>query len=91
MNCGNENAVEFTLTPFLRAQGVNKIPRLVLTEGDARNIGGAQLLDELFGVRRTLHQPGVDFVPPVYREAVTEFEQAAGRATRSFNCGEIIG
>jgi len=41
VNCGNENAVEFTLKPFLRAQGVNTIPQLVLTEGGMRNIGGA--------------------------------------------------
>jgi beta-lactamase superfamily II metal-dependent hydrolase len=50
INCGNENAVDFTLKDFLRAQGVNKIPRLALTEGDAKNIGGAQALDQLFGV-----------------------------------------
>src|SRR5665213_266867 len=31
VNCGDENAVAFTLKNFLRAQGVNKIPRLVLT------------------------------------------------------------
>ena len=37
VNCGDENAVKFTLKPFLRAQGVNQIPRLVLTEGDVRN------------------------------------------------------
>ena len=33
VDCGDENAVKFTLKPFLRAQGVNQIPRLVLTEG----------------------------------------------------------
>jgi ComEC/Rec2-related protein len=40
VNCGDEDAVEFTLKDFLRAQGVNKIPRLVLTEGDLQNCGG---------------------------------------------------
>jgi ComEC/Rec2-related protein len=50
IDCGDENAVNFTLKDFLRAQGVNHIPRLVLTEGDALNTGGAELLDQLFGI-----------------------------------------
>ena len=49
VDCGNENAVDFTLKPFLRAQGVNKIPRLVLTQGDLRNIGGAESLTKISG------------------------------------------
>ena len=60
VNCGDENAVDFTLKPFLRAQGVNWIPRLVLTEGDLKNTGGAQSLDGLFGVGE-LWTSGVKF------------------------------
>jgi competence protein ComEC len=48
VNCGNEKATESTLKPFLRAQGVNKIPRLILTEGSLPNIGGSESLDETF-------------------------------------------
>ncbi len=50
INCGNENAVNFTLKNFLRAQGVNSLPRLVLADGNMRNCGGAQTLDELFSI-----------------------------------------
>ena len=67
VNCGDENAVEFTLKPFLRAQGVNKIPRLVLTEGDMRNCGGAESLDELFGVGELWTSP-VHFRSAAYHE-----------------------
>ena len=35
MDCGNTNAVEFILNPFLRAQGVNRLSCLALTHGDA--------------------------------------------------------
>ncbi len=78
INCGNENAVNFTLKNFLRAQGVNKIPRLVLTEGDAKNIGGAPLLQDLFGVGE-LWSSDVKFRSAVYRDAVANFDQTPAR------------
>src|SRR5208282_4456369 len=69
VDCGDESAVEFTLKPFLRAQGVNKIPRLVLTEGDALDTGGAESLDQLFGVGE-LWTSNVKFRSTAYRDAV---------------------
>jgi competence protein ComEC len=74
VDCGNDSAIEFTLKPFLRAQGVNTIPRLILTCGDSRNIGGAELLNELFGVGKIYTSP-VPFRSRVYREIVAEFEK----------------
>jgi ComEC/Rec2-related protein len=74
VDCGNDSAVEFTLKPFLRAQGVNKIPRLILTHGDSRNIGGAESLNELFGVRE-IYTSSVRFRSRVYREIIAEFEK----------------
>jgi competence protein ComEC len=78
VDCGNDSAVEFTLKPFLRAQGVNKISRLVLTHGNSRNIGGAELLDELFGVGEIYTSP-VLFRSRVYRETIAEFEKSPSR------------
>ena len=78
VNCGNENAAEFTLKPFLRAQGVNKIPRLVLTESDVRSIGGTDSLDEHFGIGELITGP-VQFHASLYRRIVTEFEKPPAR------------
>ncbi len=50
INCGNDNAVNFTLKNFLRAQGVNSLPRLVLADGNMRNCGGAKTLAGLFNI-----------------------------------------
>jgi ComEC/Rec2-related protein len=74
VDCGNDSAFEFTLKPFLRAQGVNKIPRLILTHGDSRNIGGAESLNELFGVRE-IYTSSIRFRSRVYREIIAEFEK----------------
>jgi competence protein ComEC len=89
VNCGNENAVDFMFKPFLRAQGVNKIQRLVLTEGDERNAGGAQLLDELFGVRELFTSP-VLFRSLAYRDAVDAFDQPPSRR-HLLQRGDIAG
>jgi ComEC/Rec2-related protein len=89
IGCGNESASGFTLKPFLRAQGVNKIPRLVLTEGDSKNCGGAQLLDRLFGVGE-LWTSSVKFRSGVYRETIAEFEKPPARHY-FLNCGDKIG
>jgi competence protein ComEC len=88
VNCGDENAVEFTLKPFLRAQGVNKIPRLALTEGDAKNCGGAESLDHLFGVGE-LWTSSLKFRSAAYRGAVSEFDKSSRH--KFFNCGDKTG
>jgi competence protein ComEC len=72
VDCGNEDAVNFTLKNYLRAQGVNKIPSLVLTEGDLKNCGGAMALDKLFGIGG-LWTSGAKFRSAEYRQAVSEF------------------
>jgi len=89
VNCGDGDAVAFTLKPFLRAQGVNRISRLVLTEGDIRNIGGAQALDELFGVRELVTSP-VHFRSTAYRDVVAKFEQPPARH-RIAGFGDTMG
>jgi competence protein ComEC len=87
VECGNESAVNFTLKNFLRAQGVNKIPRLILTEGDLKNCSGAELLDQLFDVGE-LWTSGAKFRSGIYKEIVSKFEQSSRHKT--FNCGDRI-
>ena len=89
VDCGNENAVNFTLKNFLRAHGVNKIPRLVLTEGDSKNCGGAELLDQLFGVGE-LWTSNARFRSTAYRDAVSEFEKPTARR-KILDCGKTTG
>jgi len=89
IDCGNENAVNFTLKNYLRAQGVNKIPRLALTEGDLKNIGGAELLDELCGIGEVWTGP-VHFRSTAYNEIVAAFEKPPSRR-KILNRGDAAG
>ena len=73
IDCGNSNAVEFVMKPFLRAQGVNRLPRLVLTHGDLRHIGGAEPINELFGVGEILTS-SVPFRSSTYRRILAKLE-----------------
>ena len=80
VNCGDADAVGFTLKPFLRAQGVNHLSRLVLTYGSARNNGGAESLNELFGVGELVTSP-ISFHSSTYRDVVAKFNRPPARHT----------
>jgi beta-lactamase superfamily II metal-dependent hydrolase len=86
IDCGNADAVTFTLTPFLRAQGVNQIPRLVLTEGDAKNCGGATTLEQDFSISQLWTSP-VHFRSGVYNKIIESFEKPSSRH-QTFNYGD---
>ncbi len=89
VDCGNDSAVGFTLKPFLRGQGVNQVQRLVLTHGDLKNVGGAEQLDQLFGVGK-LWTSQARFRSAVYRGIVAEFDKPPARH-KMFDCGDTNG
>ncbi len=78
IDCGSSNSVQFLTKPFLRAQGVNRLPGLVLTHGSSQHIGGAQTLDALFPARAVWTSP-VRFRSPGYRRAVQQFNRTPGK------------
>jgi ComEC/Rec2-related protein len=92
MDCGNASDVQFTLKDFLRAQGVNHLPRLALTDGVARDCGGAPALAELFGIGE-LWTSGLTFKSPVYRQVMASFKKTDPTASRHkiFQPGNQIG
>ncbi len=48
LDCGNTNAFQAVLAPFLRARGENGLQALALTHGDVRHMGAAPLLLDAF-------------------------------------------
>jgi len=89
VDCGTTNSVVFITKPFLRAQGVNRLPRLALSHGDIRHVGGAPLAAHLFAVNEVCVSP-VRFRSPVYRRVVQEFGQTPGRL-RTIQTGSRLG
>jgi ComEC/Rec2-related protein len=78
VDCGNKQSAESTLKDYLRAQGVNHLPQLVLTTGDVRNSGGALILDHFFGVGK-LWTGSANFRSAPYRQSVAVFDQPPER------------
>lgn len=89
IDCGSEDAVHFTVRPFLEAQGVNRLPQLILTEGDSKNCGGAEALDDYFGIGE-LCTGQADFRSPVYKKIVASFEEPRDRH-KVFHRGDTNG
>ena len=74
IDCGATNSVQSVTKPFLRAQGVNRLPALVLTHGDLRHVGGAELVASLFSVGKLCVSP-VRFRSPVYRRILQDYSR----------------
>ena len=73
VDCGSTNAVHFLTLPFLQASGVNRLDNLVLTHGDVRHVGGAEITARLFAPRDVWISP-VRFRSPPYRQAIGFFQ-----------------
>lgn len=89
IDCGGESAVEFTTKPFLRAQGVDRLSHLLLTHGDVRHVGGAELIARQFAAQM-IHLGDVRFRSPIYRRITGQFEEANNRVRR-FRRGDQRG
>ena len=48
IDCANESGAGMIVKPFLRAQGVNRLPHLLLAHGDLRHTGGLEVIAEQF-------------------------------------------
>jgi beta-lactamase superfamily II metal-dependent hydrolase len=72
VDCGATNSVQFLTKPFLCAQGVNRLPALLLTHGDLRHVGGAEIVANLFSVEKLCVSP-VRSRSPVYRRILKDY------------------
>jgi ComEC/Rec2-related protein len=89
IDCGNESAAQFITKPFLRAQGVNRLPHFVLTHGDLRQVGGAEFIRTNFPPQN-LYTSAVRFRSPAYRKFL-DHSSAAGLLEHHVKRGDQIG
>jgi competence protein ComEC len=89
IDCGNESSADFVLKPFLRAQGVNRLVKLLLTHGDISSVGGTRLIAERFPPRKILFSQ-ISFRSGVYRDLVDRFNKTPG-LTQIIHRGDSLG
>jgi competence protein ComEC len=77
IDAGDALAAERVTVPFLRAQGVNRLPQLVLTHGDVRHVGGVTNLLANF-VLDQLYTGSVPFLSQPYRRALSAWTNRHG-------------
>jgi competence protein ComEC len=78
IDCGSASSFQFSTKPFLRSRGVNRLPNFVISHGDTRHGGGAELLAELFNIQTAWTSP-VHFRSPAYRTAIATFSDPPGK------------
>jgi competence protein ComEC len=81
--------VRFLVKPFLCAQGVNRLPALLLTHGDLRHMGGAGLLTNAFPTQQICASP-VRARSPVYRRLLKNLSESPGKL-RTLSRGAELG
>ncbi len=89
IDCGSESSAEFTLKPFLQAQGVNHLPSLLLTHGEVSHVGGAELVQRNFAPSQVDLSP-VPFRSAVCRKVRSELEAIPG-LTRVIQRSDQVG
>ncbi len=89
IDCGNTNSVEFITRPYLRGRGVNKVPRLMLTHGDLRHVGGIYDLDKEFAIGEVIAS-SFRFRSVAYRRIFSEMQRAPNRL-RTVHRSDIVG
>lgn len=73
VDCGNEASVAAVIKPFLRAQGVNRLPHFVLTHGEISYSGGAESVYKLFRPLNIYFSPAPS-LSKGYRDFVAEIK-----------------
>jgi competence protein ComEC len=90
VDTGDATTADIVLRPFLHAEGVNRLLRLVLTHGDVRHVGGAPSIVGTFGIGEVdIGMP--TFRSPVYRRVVSEIEASPCRVARMGSGDNIAG
>jgi competence protein ComEC len=82
IDAGPSNSVSFITKNFLRGQGVNRLPALVLTHGDIKHTSGAESIIDLFRVPLVYTSP-TQFRSLPYRHMLERLQARPGlvRAT----------
>ena len=87
VDCGSESAADFLVKPFLRAQGIGTLPRLALTHGDLRRVGGFPHITAEFNPELAFTSPARSR-SPAYRDALKWLEAHPDR-TKTVSAGDL--
>lgn len=85
LDTGDERSLEWTVSPFLQRKGLRHVPRLILSHGDVRHVGGVPTMLKDFTIGE-VWVSGFNARSAAYRQAVSELS-AQSRGVRSVGRG----
>jgi len=90
VDAGDASGADAVVLPFLQSRGVNRVARMLLSHGDARHVGGAEILLREMPVAQVMVSSH-NARSPVYRRIRAGLE-ASGRPASTLSAGaEIAG
>jgi competence protein ComEC len=90
IDTGRDSDAQRIVKPFLMAQGVNQLARLVLTHGDIGHLGGAELIRAELGASQVITST-VRYRSPVYRALTNQLVQTPGQWLRVQRGDQVAG
>lgn len=90
VDCGGDRTVTRLTLPLLAAQGVNRLPTLVLTHGDIRHVGGAGLLAESIPID-VVSTSGLKFRSPGYNQFLANLTNEPSARQIVFRGDQVAG
>jgi ComEC/Rec2-related protein len=90
VDAGDANSAGFVLKPFLQSKGMNRLPPIVLTHGDARHYGGIEMLEKGFTLATVLTSP-IPSSSQNYRKLMLRLEAMPTLATDIRHGNQIGG
>lgn len=89
INCGHRTSFDLFVKPFLQAEGVNEIERLVIARADVRHNGAINDLQNRFHIRAAFGAPHKSLSAP-FRETITELARRTSLRSCATN-GAVLG
>ncbi|HKQ40484.1 MAG TPA: ComEC/Rec2 family competence protein, partial [Verrucomicrobiae bacterium] len=89
IDCGAAESGRLITKPFLQAQGINRLPNVVLTHGDVRHVEAAPLIYTTFS-RPTVHMSPVRFLSAPYRKVQAYF-RTNNIPIKTITAGDRVG
>lgn len=88
LDCGSASAFSYTVEPYLRSRGVNRLDGLLLTHGDSQHVGGAEELFRAMAPKEMLDSPLRDRSSS--RKAVHALLEAASQGKGIVSRGDVV-
>jgi competence protein ComEC len=89
IDCSGKRDADRVLTRYLRAQGFNSLPRVLLSHGDISHVQGFEIIDNEFAPREIITS-GARFRSPLYQKIIEQLEKLSPTRLHALERGDSV-